>query len=407
MDSATSFFLGRQPIVGRHGELVAYELLFRPASWMPAPVDDVAATAAIIERTIYDLGIEQALGGVRGLIGIPTELLMSGMIDDLPAASLGLEIMAAVKPTDELVARCAQLSRAGFVLVLSQVEELTSEHEKLLPYVRYVKADVPGMPQDRMLDILMRVKRGKMQAVAEKVETQAQYELCRDLGFDLFQGYFFARPSVLSGKAIAPSNMALVKLTCLIASDAETGALEQELKRAPDLVMRLLKMANGFAFNPTGRKITTIRDAIGVIGRQELCRLTQIMLFSRNSRLGSGADPLVQLAGLRGRMMEGLAKTFGWTTIKDNAFMVGMLSLADTLFGLPIADIAALFRLDDSLRDALCDHDGKLGHLLRIIKLTEQHGANLTWDMVAPLDEIDVTQFNRVQMEALAWSRTM
>jgi c-di-GMP-related signal transduction protein len=293
------------------------------------------------------------------------------------------------------------------VLVLDNVEGLTAGHEKLLPYMKMVKVDVPGMPQQQMLDILSRLKRTRIQVVAEKIETQAEFELCRELGFDLFQGYFFARPSILTGKTIAPSNMALVKLTCLIAADAETDVLEVELKRAPDLMMRLLKMANGFAFNPTGRKITTIRDAITVIGRQELCRLTQVMPFSRNSRLGSCADPLVQLAGLRGRMMEGLAKMYGWTNIKDNAFMVGMLSLADTLFGRPIAEIVALFHLDESLRAALCEHDGKLGKLLRIIKMTEQHGANLTWDMVAPLEEIDLMQFNRVQMEALAWSRTM
>jgi len=169
-------------------------------------------------------------------------------------------------------------------------------------------------------------------------------------------------------------------------------------------VMRLLRLANSIAFNPSVRRITSLRDAIIVMGRIELSRLAQVLLFSKQSHLGLNADPLVQLAASRGRMMEGLAKSLGLEAMKDNAFMVGMLSLADALFGLPVDEIVRLFHLDDAMRDALCDQTGPLGQLLQLIKMTEQHGADVIWDLAVPLGALSAETFNRVQVEALDWA---
>jgi EAL and modified HD-GYP domain-containing signal transduction protein len=329
---------------------------------------------------------------------------MSAIVEALPPASLALEILETVSLTDEIAARCAELAQAGFALALDDVVELTAAHEKLMPFIKTVKVDVLGMPAARMGEIVQSCRRFPVKLLAEKVETLEQFELCRSLGFDLFQGYFFAKPVTLTGKTLTPATMALVRLSCLIAADADTPALEQELKQAPDLVMRLLRMANSVAFNPLGRKITTLRDAITVMGRLELRRLAQVMLFSKQSRHGPNADPLVQLAASRGRMMEGLATSLGWAKLKDDAFMVGMLSLADALFGMPIAEIARLFNLDDALRDALCDHTGRLGQLLNLIKMTELHGADAMWELAVPLGALSAEQFNRVQVDALAWA---
>jgi len=405
MQGMENYFLGRQPIVGRDGELVAYELLFRGGGASHAVIaDDVAATAAVIQHAVYDLGIEQALGGKIGFINVNAALLMSEMIEALPPASLALEILESVALTDELAARCEQLAKAGFTLALDDVVALTAGHEKFLRFVKLVKVDVLEMAEHQLTEIVRALRPAKVRLLAEKVETQARFELCHGLGFDLFQGYFFAKPITLTGKTLTPAVLALVRLTYLLTADADIELLEEELKQAPDLVMRLLRLANSVAFNPSLRQITTLHDAVMVMGRIELRRMVQVMLFSKNARLGPNNDPLVQLAASRGRMMEGLAKSLGWHGMKDNAFFVGMLSLADALFGLPIEDIVEMFHLDDPTRDALCGHAGRLGQMLQLIKMTEVHGAGAVWDMAATLGTISADQFNRVQIEALEWA---
>jgi EAL and modified HD-GYP domain-containing signal transduction protein len=136
----------------------------------------------------------------------------------------------------------------------------------------------------------------------------------------------------------------------------------------------------------------------------ELSRLAQVMIFSEQSKLGAGSDPLVQLAAARGRMMEGLARLLGWARLKDHAFMVGMLSLADVLFGMPAAEVARIFNLDETLREALCEHAGPLGNLLRLVKMSEREEADMAWELLQPLGSIGPDQYNRLQADSMAWA---
>jgi EAL and modified HD-GYP domain-containing signal transduction protein len=273
-----------------------------------------------------------------------------------------------------------------------------------LPFVHVVKVDLLAMEARDLPGLVKELRHFNVKLLAEKVETLAQYRACHELGFDLYQGYFFAEPVILSGRVIKPSTMALVKLTRLLAADAETEALEDVLKRAPDVALRLLRMANSAAFNPAQNKIVNVRHAIVVLGRMELSRLAQVMIFSEQSKLGAGSDPLVQLAAARGRMMEGLARLLGWARLKDHAFMVGMLSLADVLFGMPAAEVARIFNLDETLREALCEHAGPLGNLLRLVKMSEREEADMAWELLQPLGSIGPDQYNRLQADAMAWA---
>ena len=223
---ANEFFLGRQPIVGRERELVAYELLFRAGENRAPPVfDDEAATAAVIQHTLFDLGIEQALGAKRGFINVSEKLLMSEVVEALPSESLALEILETVALTDEVAARCAHLRSAGFMLALDDVVGLSEGHRKILPFVHVVKVDLLAMEARDLPGLVKELRHFNVKLLAEKVETLAQYRACHELGFDLYQGYFFAEPVILSGRVIKPSTMALVKLTRLLAADAETEAL--------------------------------------------------------------------------------------------------------------------------------------------------------------------------------------
>jgi len=398
------FFLGRQPIVGLRRELVAYELLFRSSHSNKALIlNDVSASAAVIQYAFSDLGVQSALGEKSGFINLSEALLMSDIIEILPRDRVVLEILETVAITPEVLARCRQLKNAGYTLAMDDVMGLSDAQKSMLPLMSFVKVDVLTMARTDIAGLVRDLKSFDVTLLAEKIDTDEQYAFCRDLGFHLFQGYFFAQPIILTGRSVQPSAQVLIKLMGLIAADAEIEELEEVLKHAPDLTLRLLRLANSAAFN-RAHKVTTVRSAILMLGRIQLSRLVQVMLFAQHSGNSIARDPIIQTAAVRGRLMEGMAAALGWTNIRDQAFMVGMLSLADTLFGQSRPDVLKLLNLEQSLQDALLTYSGRLGALLRLVETSERpDGGNILSQMMK-LGLSDFDQFNRSQVEALKWA---
>jgi EAL and modified HD-GYP domain-containing signal transduction protein len=401
------FFLGRQPIVGMQRELVAYELLFRSSRTNAALIlNDVSASAAVIQYAFSDLGVQSALGEKNGFINMSEALLMSDIIEILPRDRVVLEILETVAITPEVLARCRQLKAAGYTLAMDDVMSLSDAQKSMLPLMSFVKVDVLTMARTDIAGLVRDLKSFDVTLLAEKIDTDEQYAFCRDLGFHLFQGYFFAKPVILSGRSMQPSAQVLIKLLGLIAADAEIDELEQVLKHAPDLTLRLLRLANSAAFN-RAHKVTTVRSAILMLGRLQLSRLVQIMLFAQHSGNSIARDPIIQTAAVRGRLMEGMADALGWVNIRDQAFMVGMLSLADTLFGQSRPDVLELLNLEQSLQEALLNYSGRLGALLRLVETSERPDGGNILSQMTKLGLSDFDQFNRSQVEALKWASAL
>jgi EAL and modified HD-GYP domain-containing signal transduction protein len=401
------FFLGRQPIVGRRRELFAYELLFRSGTHDRAMViDDVFATASVIKHAFSGLGVQLALGSKKGFINLSEYLLMSDVIEALPPDRVVLEILEHVAMTPRVVERCRHLRRMGYTLGLDDVVHLTEGLRAVLPYVTFVKVDILGMPEPAIAALVGELRPHDVVMLAEKVETVEQYHFCRSLGFHLFQGYFFAKPSILTGRSVQPATMMLLKVFRLIAADAEVEELESALRQAPDLTVRLLRMANSVAYQQLN-KIYSLRNAILVLGRVQISRVVQIMLFAQHSAVDLNTDPLVQTAAVRGRLMEGMADSLGLAKVRDRAFMVGILSLADSLFSQSMTDILGILNLEETLFDAIIRRDGDLGALLNLIEASENADSKMFRSMARNLGLTDINLFNRWQIEAMRWASSL
>ncbi|RJF98337.1 EAL and HDOD domain-containing protein [Noviherbaspirillum saxi] len=194
------FFLGRQPILSRDNQLVAYELLFRDADTGTANVtDNVAATASVIAHTAQ-LGLSNVIGSQLGFINVDADLLNSDVIHFLPKNKVVLEILETVLATKSLLARVEELAEAGYRFALDDVVEYSDAVQKLLPLIPVVKVDISNMEDEHLSRLTRLFKTSGKTLLAEKVETLEQFERCMQLGFDYFQGYYFARPTVLTGK---------------------------------------------------------------------------------------------------------------------------------------------------------------------------------------------------------------
>ncbi len=403
--AADRLFLGRQPILDREQRLFAYELLFRNGSRNFAEITDgVQATATVIANAFTELGVEAALGNCRGFINVDEQFLFSDMLELLPRHAVVLEILETVPPTPAVIERCLALKTAGFTLALDDVIQLEPEFAELLSLVEIVKVDIQPLSRVQLMQLSMKLTPMGKQLLAEKVDTREQMEQCLKLGFTLFQGYFFAKPTIISGKKLDHSQLSLMKLMGLLLGDAATAELEAALKTEPGLTVSLLRMTNSVGAGCT-EKITSLGHAITVLGRRQLQRWLQLLVFASGSRNGA-SNPLLLMAATRGRLMELLAAELrpGDAALADQAFMAGIMSLMPALVGQPITDIVAPLGLTGDVRDALCAGTGTLGALLRIAESSEDGDMLRLTQALAELPGLGPKAINRAQTQALQWA---
>jgi EAL and modified HD-GYP domain-containing signal transduction protein len=198
----------------------------------------------------------------------------------------------------------------------------------------------------------------------------------------------------------------LLKIFRLIAAEAETDELEKALRQAPDLTVRLLRVANSVAMHRPN-KIYSLRNAIVVLGQLQIGRIVQLMLFAQQWDADLSTDPLVQTAAVRGRLMEEIADSLGLSKVRERAFMVGILSLADSLFGQPLLEILQILNLDIVLQDALVHRRGHLGALLNLVEASENADSRTFISVARELGLSDMDDFNRWQVDALRWAGSL
>ena len=268
-ESQEKFFLGRQPILDRKQNIVGYELLFRSADVSYANITDhLQAGCSVIMNALTAFGFRDVLGKHKGFFNVTAELLMSDLLEILPREQIVIELLETIEFTDEIVARCMELKGKGFSLALDDhiYDPLC---ESLYQIVDYVKVDILQVPQSELADMVRMLKKQPVILLAEKVEDADQFKTCLDLGFQLFQGYYFARPSVLKKRRTDISGITLIKLLEQVLTDAEIGAIEETFKQNPGLTFNLLRLVN---YVVMGKRddIKTLRHAIMVLGINQL-----------------------------------------------------------------------------------------------------------------------------------------
>lgn len=404
---SNDFFLARQPILGRDQHLVAFELLFRAAGEDDDAklTDNAAATAAVISHA-SQLGMEHVVGEQLAYVNVDEVVLMSDFVRFLPPHKVILEILETVKPTRQLLARIVELKELGFKFAVDDVVEHSPELDRLVALVDVIKVDVKGVLPGELAGLVASLKRTGKKLLAEKVETLDEFRRCMDLGFEYFQGYYFARPVILSGKRITPSEMAVLRLLELVSSNADSQAIETAVKRDALISLNLLRLVNSRA--APGPQIESLSQALSQLGRRQLQRWLQILLYTTAGGVEL-ASPLLQLATTRGKLLElmTLVVSPNDAAAADRAFTVGIMSLADALFSIPMCDILDNVEVADDVRAALLGGEGQFGTMLRVAELLE--AADGSRKLTSALRKLGLTvaQIREIELEAFDWVREL
>ena len=400
----TEVFLGRQPILDRNQELVGYELIFRGAARADQSGDPQAVTADIVCDAFAELGLSHALGRSRAFIDVDAAFLADAAVEMLPADLVVFSLDLQSLGHRDTVARCRELRAAGFEFAVAGLEGDTDALRALLDWATYLKVDTARLTGPALQSLASELRTTRRALIATGVESPEQMELCSVLGFDLFQGYFFARPGVEPGGSLDASARAIFRLTQLLAEDADAGQLEHVLRGEPALVVNLLRLTNSVGVGARV-KIGSVRHAISVLGRRALQRWLQLLLFRHGGAKDLNRNPLMQYAALRGRFMELLAERLhpGADELRDAAFITGLMSVMPAALKMSITDILAQIALDRDVRLALARKEGPLGHLLALTEAYDDNDVTTVRELLADFPGIEIGMLGEVLAAALGW----
>ncbi|MBW2397265.1 MAG: HDOD domain-containing protein, partial [Deltaproteobacteria bacterium] len=237
--------------------------------------------------------------------------------------------------------------------------------------------------------------------LAEKVSTRAEFERCHALGFEYFQGFYFAYPEILTGRSMEPGQAALLDLMGRLQRDEDTQCVVEGLKPHPSLSVGLLRIANSSAM-ARAQRLARVEDALVFLGRRQLQRWLAVLLFAEN-RPGGFRDPLLVTAAKSGRLLELAARHMdvdvAWC---ERAFLVGILASIDALLGHPKQEIIQELRLDSESEAALLTHSGRLGELLFAAEAFERGEFARVEEALADLG-IPAEEFQADEVAAYAW----
>ncbi len=372
-----SHLMGRQPILNGLEEVVGYELLFR-SSRSIASADflcPVRATSRVMLDIISGFGIREVLGDQRGYINVDAEMLLSDAIEVLPPDMIGLELLEDLEVTTEVVERCKCLKEMGYQLALDDHRYNEQYHVLYDGLVDIIKIDMLSTPLEEQYRDIEQFSRFPVKLLAEKVDSRHVYLRCRKMGFELFQGYFFSRPSLVKKTRLANSSSTFFQLMQQLSQDADIDEIEQTFKHSPALTYKLLLLVNSVSFS-TREKIRTVRHAITQVGLQHLKRWVQLAIFADDGGLGMN-NPLLDMAAVRAAFMEELAKLeLDKTRLlryaqPDECFMLGTLSVLKDVFDIGVDEMSSNLNLSDELLAALNAHEGDLGTMLCLVEMIE------------------------------------
>lgn len=394
-------FIARQPIVNPRHDIIAYELLFRHgAHAQTAQVNsDLDAGIRIIANTLYDMGTKWLLQGKQAFINMDVPVLMSDFSSLLPKDNVVIEVLETVQATDTLLNRLRALKQEGYRLALDDFS-LQPETEPLLPLADFVKLDVLAYTPAQLAETVKHVRRHRARLVAEKVESVEQFNLCRELGFDLFQGYYFARPENLVERVINPAHATILQLLEKVRQeDAEVRHLEALFKKDVALTFKLMRYINSAGFG-LSCEVQSIRHAVSILGMQPMYRWLTLLLATAGTHATSPA--LARTAITRGRLCELLGQVTLPRNDQDNLFIVGVFSLLPAMLDIDMKQVLDRIAIPDRIADALLDRSGLYGPFLALAEAMERADDAHLEDLALSL-MLTPEQVSGAHLQALTW----
>lgn len=398
-----SLAIARQPILDAKRAIFAYELFDRSqtthnfsaasdAALLFNLLSSADAEVLNMHRPIFINCTHQTLAGGHLELIEPERVVLE--IPPMQEQSENIETIETYRQT------LVDMHKRGFRLAFDD-SVLKPVYASWLPLASFIKLDMQAKTPEEIGTAIRRATRATpARLIAEKVETAAQFELACQLGCSLFQGYWFAKPVLLSGQTIRPAQAAIIQLINLVRKQASTAEIEEVFKHDPSLSFNLLRFINSAGFG-LSCEVTSFRHAVMILGLKKLFRWAALLMTT--SRIAGSAPATAAAAVVRGRLMELLALEVLPPEECDNAFVVGIFSLLDTMMGMPLEEALESITLPNTVTGALLHGEGLLAPFLELTLACES-ADDAAFAKAANSLGLSDYQVNWAHLQALAWA---
>ncbi|MEM7311371.1 MAG: HDOD domain-containing protein [Planctomycetota bacterium] len=354
-------FVGRQPIFGPSLDVSAYELLFRGSSEKNRAEfsQEDQATSQVVLNVFTELGLERVVGARPVYLNVTRGFLTGEYPLPVPVDRVVLEVLEHVPPDPEVLRGLGALRERGFTIALDDFV-LDGTTRAFLPHADVIKVDCLGLDNDQIAAQVEPLRHLDVTLLAEKIETQEQFEHCRDLGFELFQGFFLSRPNIVRGRAVAANRVNLLMLLSELQDPSFGFERAQELvSQDAALTYKLMRHVNTTKFGRR-RRVESIHETLVFLGVETIRSLASLFLLAS---VDDKPHELLVTAMLRAKMCESLARRAEGPA-PSQAFTVGLFSILDALMDTSMRRVLERLPLADELRVALLEREGGLGAVL-------------------------------------------
>jgi EAL and modified HD-GYP domain-containing signal transduction protein len=396
-------FVARQPIFDRKMRIWGYELLFRHSAELNQaqfPDPSVATSQVIVDG--LNLAEGEIPEGKRLFINFPKELILDGTPNALPNGHV-IELLEDIQPDEDILEQCDILKKR----YLLAIDDYTGQpgYEELLQRAHIIKVDVLNMEPERLAHVVTTIKPMKRIMLAEKVETRQVFDQAKQLGFLLFQGFFFSKPVVVAGRKLSTNQVSRLRvLQELEGKEYDPKSLSRVLEADVSLSYRLLRYINSPFFG-LSRKITSILHAINLLGERQVKNWLRILLMADLNPSDRGQE-MVRLCAMRGRFLHSMAQSHPLGGTPETLFLIGLFSALDTILDQPMPTVLKELPLTDQVSRTLLGEQTSASSWLSLV-MSLQRG---DWTAVRSLNaelNLELEEIARAYNEASSWSMAL
>lgn len=364
-----AFFVGRQPILNKVGETIAYELLFRSGetnAYDPS-VDGDSATSQVLINAISELGIDNIAGKNQVFINLTNRFIEHpDLLDFLPRERVVLEVLETVTVNPTVLDGLTILKERGYTVALDDFV-LSEEFLPFLPFADIIKYDITQYETDELLALPAQKHNPEVKLLAERVETAEEFDTLKAAGFDYFQGYYFAKPNIVQGRKIPGDKITQLQLMAKLNDPSVTVTeISEIMSRDVSLGVRALKFVNS-PISGLPNKVNSIHQAVVMLGRDTIKNWITLLMMAGVE--GKPAE-VVKMALVRARFCQLTAQR---ENLEDHSsyFTAGLLSLLDAMMDQDIQSVLDVISATDELRQILLHRVGRASELIDVLRYLE------------------------------------
>ena len=377
-------YVARQPVLDQNSEICGYEILYRDSHQTNKIDNDRHASAAVISSILNQFGTKKLLGDKRAFVKIDEKFLLNDIIFSVPKEFFVFSIFSTVVMSEKIVERIEQLHSKGYILGIDNMaltaEAIEDTYEDVLDFISYFKIFIQESKELKK-NIAQLHEKG-VKVIGVKIEDEEAFELAKKLKCDAFEGYYFAQPKIIENAQYNPTRMAVLRLYNMLMEDRNIDEAADEFEKNPEITVQLLQFINSAAFS-FRKKISSIHHVIVLIGRIQLAKWLMLMIYSKSVASSFEISPLMLMVKNRTELMERILKEIrpdARSNMLGEAYMVGVLSLMDTLFSMPLEEILKNINVSDEVQDALLYDKGLFGDIYKVVRSTEKMDINTIVD---------------------------